>query len=161
MSRNAPVRCFVGVGGLCLILFFARSGTPRLQGQASNDAVPQPVAPRQIAENAVPEKDGAYAEKDVLIAPQVIFSPEPKYTDEAIRAQWNGDVSISVIVNEDGSLSGMKIKNPPPYGLEDNVLEALDHWRFKPAEKNGNFVAVHAKIDVHLHLPKDAEKENN
>jgi TonB family protein len=161
MSRNALVRSFVGVGGLCLILFFARSSTPRLQGQASNDVVPQPVAPLQIAENAVLGEDGAYAEKDVLIAPRVIFSPEPKYTDEAILAHWNGDVSVSVIVNEDGSLSGMKIINPPPYGLEDNILEALDHWRFKPDEKNGKFVAVHAKIDMHLHLPKDAEKENN
>lgn len=161
MSRSALVRYSVGVGGLCLILFFARSGTPRLQGQASSDVVPQPAAPPQIAENAVPEKDGAYAEKDVLIAPQLIFSPEPKYTDEAVRAKWNGDVSVSVIVNEDGSLSAIKIINPPPYGLEDNLLEALFDWRFKPDQKNGSFVAVHAKFDVHFHLPKDAEKETN
>ena len=119
----------------------------RLQGHGqvllySNDVLPAG------ATTAKPDADGVYSVKDGVTPPVVISKVEADYTPEARRANFSGTVSATVIVGEDGSLRDIRINNPPGYGLEEKVIEALHQWKVKPGKLNGKPVPTRTIIDI-------------
>ena len=125
----------------------------RLQGHGTirfftNTAVPvaQPAteAPAKSNKNVVYKVGGAVS------APVILFRVEPDYTPAAHAAHFNGPVSVTVLVNSDGTVSDIRIQNSPGYGLEEKIIEALHRWKFKPAELNGEPVTVEGKIEINF-----------
>jgi TonB family protein len=82
--------------------------------------------------------------------PEVITKVEPTYTSQARDAKFDGTVKVQAIVGVDGRVYDIHIVDSPGLGLDDSIVEALSHWRFRPGQKNGKVVAVRTTISVNF-----------
>ncbi|HZI56704.1 MAG TPA: energy transducer TonB [Verrucomicrobiae bacterium] len=96
-------------------------------------------------------KDGVKASNGVK-APNPTYTPEPDFSEEARRAKFQGVVILSIIVDETGNVSQVKLERPLGRGLDDNAMQRVKTWRFDPARLNGEPVAVEMKIEVSFNL---------
>jgi TonB family protein len=80
--------------------------------------------------------------------PQVIHSPEPPYSEPARKMGYHGAVTLRLVVNRDGVPEEVHIVNPLGAGLDVNAVRAVEKWRFQPAEKEGQPVAVRIAVEV-------------
>lgn len=85
-------------------------------------------------------------------APQVIHLVEPEFTDDARRANYQGSVSVQLIVDSEGNPQNVRLVSHLGMGLDEKALEAVRQYRFKPAMYQGHAVAVQILIDVDFHL---------
>ena len=84
--------------------------------------------------------------------PELIFKPEPEYSEEARKAKFQGTVTLSIVVMPDGSTSNIRVIRPLGLGLDEKAIEAVRKWRFRPSLKDGNPVPVHANVEVNFRL---------
>lgn len=85
-------------------------------------------------------------------APQVIHSVEPNFTQQARAANYQGTVSIQLIVDPQGYPQDIHILRHLGMGLDEKAVEAVRQYRFRPAMYKGHPVAVQMIIDVAFHL---------
>ncbi len=85
-------------------------------------------------------------------APRVIHSVEPEFTEEARRANYQGNVSIRLIVDSQGNPQDVRLASHLGMGLEEKAIEAVRHYKFSPATFQGHAVSVQIVIDVDFHL---------
>jgi len=100
------------------------------------------------AEFASPRNPSLCKEDQRVTAPRPVYFPDPSYSNEARRAKRQGVCVLSLIVGPDGLPRDIVIKRALGYGLDDKATEAVKQWKFDPALKNGEPVAV--KIDVEI-----------
>lgn len=78
------------------------------------------------------------------------------YPAEARRNKIEGDVIISFIINENGTVDNISIKKDIGYGCGDSAKEAIqvvtDGVSFHPGELNGQKVMVRRDITIHFKL---------
>lgn len=86
--------------------------------------------------------------------PVILTKREPEYTREAIDAKLEGEVMLSAIVGADGIPRDVKVLHGLGLGLDEEAVKAIETWRFKPATKNGEPIAVQAQIQVNFRLKK-------
>jgi len=84
--------------------------------------------------------------------PKPSYTPEPEFSEEARRAKFQGVVILSIIVDETGNVSRVKLDRPLGRGLDDNAMQGVKTWRFDPARLNGQPVAVEMSIEVSFNL---------
>jgi TonB family protein len=84
--------------------------------------------------------------------PRAAFSPEPAFSDWAREAKYEGVTTLRLVVTEQGLPAHIQIVSPLGYGLDTKAVEAVQRWRFKPAEKDGQPVAVSIMVEVNFHL---------
>jgi len=85
-------------------------------------------------------------------APQLIYDPEPEYSEEARKQKYQGVVVLQVIVGEDGRPRDVRIARSVGLGLDEKAQEAVRQWRFAPGIMNGRPVAVLVNIQVNFRL---------
>jgi len=85
-------------------------------------------------------------------APQVVHSVEPDFTDDARRANYQGNVSVQLIVDAEGNPQNVRLVSHLGMGLDQKAIEAVRQYRFHPAMYQGHPVAVQILIDVDFHL---------
>jgi len=85
-------------------------------------------------------------------APQVIHSVEPEFTDDARRANYQGSVSIKLIVDTQGDPQDVRLATHLGMGLEEKAIEAVRQYKFRPAMFQGHPVSVQILMDVDFHL---------
>jgi protein TonB len=78
----------------------------------------------------------------------------PEYSDEAIAAQIEGDVELSITIGEDGVPRDLRLEKPLGYGLDERAIEYVGKWRFSPGAYDGRPVAVAALASVHFSLQR-------
>ena len=86
--------------------------------------------------------------------PSCQYCPNPKYSEQAREAKYEGVVLLQAVVTVKGRARKIAVvKGPGRLGVEKSATEALRTWRFKPAmDKNGKPVAVVTTVDVAFHL---------
>ena len=84
--------------------------------------------------------------------PQVIFSPEPGFSDEARKAKQQGIVGLMLVVGKDGHTYDIHIRQSLGMGLDEKAIEAVSRWRFRPATLNGQPVATRIAVEVDFRL---------
>jgi TonB family protein len=100
---------------------------------------------------------GAWAQPPVfqpgpdVTAPFVIAKAKAAYTEEARLAKLEGSVLLSLVVAADGQPSDIQIDRPIGLGLDENAIENVRAWQFKPGAKNGTPVAVRIMVEVFFH----------
>jgi periplasmic protein TonB len=87
-----------------------------------------------------------------VTVPQPIYSPEPSFSDEARKAKQQGMVTLLLVVGADGRTYNIRVRQSLGMGLDEKAIEAVTHWRFKPATLNGQSVATQIEIEVDFHL---------
>jgi periplasmic protein TonB len=87
-----------------------------------------------------------------VTSPKPIYTPDPEYSESARKKKINGTVTLAMIVTADGKVRDPKITRSLDKGLDKQALAAVSIWRFEPATKDGNPVAVHISADVTFRL---------
>jgi periplasmic protein TonB len=92
--------------------------------------------------------DGLYQVGGGVAAPQLISYVDPEFSDEARRAKFQGDCTVSLIVDVHGVPQDMKVVQHLGMGLDERALEAVKQYRFKPAMYKGKPVPVAINVEV-------------
>lgn len=92
------------------------------------------------------------AGKAGVTIPQVIFNPEPSFSEEARKAKQQGMVLLLVVVGKDGHTYDIRVAQSLGMGLDEKAIEAVNRWRFRPATLNGKAVAAQIAVQVDFHL---------
>jgi periplasmic protein TonB len=95
---------------------------------------------------------GAYRVGGGVSAPRVLYSPDPEYSDEARKAKYQGSVVLWIIVGPDGGVRDVRVQRTLGLGLDEKAIEAVRKWKFEPARKNGQPVAVQVNVEVNFRL---------
>jgi TonB family protein len=82
---------------------------------------------------------------------RLISSPHPKFPDLALRAGVHGRVVLQVRVTKDGRVEVQKVLQGEPV-LADAAMDAVKHWRGKPALLNGKQVEVISTVTFDFRL---------
>lgn len=85
-------------------------------------------------------------------APRVIYSVAPQFTPEARQADYQGAVSIQLIVDSQGYPQDIRVVRHLGMGLDERAVAAVRQYRFSPAMYQGHPVSVQMIIDVDFHL---------
>ena len=85
-------------------------------------------------------------------APRAISSPEPEYSEEARKAKYQGTCVLWLIVAQDGHPRDIKVARSLGMGLDQKAIEAVRNWKFEPAMKDGQPVAVQINVEVNFRL---------
>jgi len=56
------------------------------------------------------------------------------------------------VVGADGIPRDIRIAKPAGMGLDEQAVKAVQRWRFDPAKKDGNPVAVQINVEVNFRL---------
>jgi len=84
--------------------------------------------------------------------PQVIYNPEPSFSDEARKAKQQGVVTLMLVVGKDGHTYDIRVRQSLGMGLDEKAIEAVSRWRFRPATREGMPVATQIAVEVNFRL---------
>jgi TonB family protein len=84
--------------------------------------------------------------------PVITFAPGAEFSDQARREKIQGVVIVSVMVTEDGLPVDVRIEKSVGHGLDENALQSVSKYRFKPAMKDGKPVAARVAVEVNFRL---------
>ena len=85
--------------------------------------------------------------------PACLYCPQAQYSDEAVKAKYQGTVSLIAIITPDGRATDIHVVKGLGLGLDEKAVEAVRTWRFKPAlGPDGKPAPVRQIIEVTFHL---------
>jgi len=84
--------------------------------------------------------------------PHAIFQPDPEFSEEARRKKISGTILIALTVGVDGLPHDIKVEKGLGYGLDEKAMEAVNRWKFEPAQKDGQPVEtrIHAEVSFKI-----------
>jgi len=85
-------------------------------------------------------------------APEVIFQVDPEFSEEARKAKFSGDLYVSVIVDEQGRPTHVRVVRAIGMGLDEKAIEAVKQYKFKPAMLHGKPVKVAVDVNVRFQI---------
>ena len=85
-------------------------------------------------------------------APRAITAPDPEYSELARKTKFSGTTVLWLIVNTKGEPQDIHTVRPLGLGLDEKALDAISTWRFEPAKKDGEPVAVMINVEVSFRL---------
>lgn len=133
-ARYVRVVLLLFLGAVCAI-----AQTPPTQGAGIGATTPsEPTTPFKVVNG--------------ISAPRVIYAPDPVYTEKARKAHIEGRCLLWLIVGSDGVPRNIKVQRSLGHGLDESAVEAVSQWRFDPALKDGQPVAVQINVDVTFKL---------
>ncbi|MGA3010744.1 MAG: energy transducer TonB [Terracidiphilus sp.] len=103
-------------------------------------------------ENSISRFPNVYHVGDGVTAPVVIHFAQAEFSDEARREKYDGVCMLSLIVDTKGMPQFVRVERPLGHGLDEKAIEAVNQYRFKPAMKDGQPVAVILAVEVAFHL---------
>jgi TonB family protein len=90
--------------------------------------------------------------KGEVSPPRRISGREPEFAEDARIAKYQGTMTISLVVDPSGTATDLAIMTPLGLGLDEKAVEAVRAWKFDPAMKEGQPVAVKVVVEVDFHL---------
>jgi TonB family protein len=85
-------------------------------------------------------------------APVLHSKVEPNYSNVARIAKLQGTVMVLLVIGVDGQVRNIEVKRGLGLGLDEQAVEALLQWRFRPATKDGQAVPVMATVEINFGL---------
>src|SRR5262249_33495181 len=87
-----------------------------------------------------------------VVAPEVLWYPDPYYTRAARENKIQGSVVIEGSFDVEGKMTVVRVVKGLGYGLDESAIAALRGWKFAPACRNGVPVSGLAQIDIDFSL---------
>ena len=81
---------------------------------------------------------------DHVSPPRPIYTPEPKVPKNGLK----GVVAIRCVVGSDGRVQNPEVARSLSPQNDASALEIIQKWRFEPAKKDGEPIAVKATVEV-------------
>ena len=89
----------------------------------------------------------------VMARPLYRQNPPPQYPMKARRRHLEGTVILEVMVNAEGRVEDLEIKESSGYRILDKAaLSSVRNWMFEPGRRNGLRVAMTVQIPVRFKL---------
>jgi TonB family protein len=83
---------------------------------------------------------------------EIIFKPNPVYTEEARQLKLQGEVLLEVMFGANGQLHVNRVVRGMGHGLDEAAITAANQMRFKPAQHKGTPVDSTAVVHVVFQL---------
>lgn len=84
--------------------------------------------------------------------PTIIKRVEPQYSEEARKARYQGTVVLEAIVRRDGTVDIIRVVRSLGFGLDENAIQALKQWKFRPGTRNVNGTATAVDISLNIEV---------
>jgi protein TonB len=88
-----------------------------------------------------------------LAGPVPLRKVDPKYPPALVSARVQGDVILYAIIRKDGSVDSIQLVKGIEPRLDQNAMEALARWKFRPAERRGDPVELEAVVTIPFRVP--------
>ena len=95
---------------------------------------------------------GTYRPGSGITPTRLLHEERPRYTEEARQRGITGDVLLEIIVIRDGSVGDIRLLRRLGAGLDEQAIQAVQQWRFLPAERSGTPVDVVVEVVVEFNL---------
>ena len=106
--------------------------------------------------------DRVYKVGGGVISPRPIYTVEPEFTDAARKAKLSGTVVVSLIVDKEGNPEDVHVVRDDFVktetnagaiaGMDQQAVDAVSQYRFKPATEDGGPVAVDLNVEVNFRI---------
>lgn len=93
-----------------------------------------------------------YKVGDDVQAPHVISKIEPRYTQAAKDAGVQGTAVFNLVIDKQGQPHDIHVFKSLRPDLDDASIAAIQQWRFEPATRKGEPVAVDTTIEIRFTL---------
>jgi protein TonB len=87
-----------------------------------------------------------------VLPPKIVTRVEPQYTEPARRAKIEGIVIIEAVIDRNGNVTEARILKPLSFGLDQQALQAILAWKFRPGTLNGQPVPVYYNLTVNFQI---------
>jgi TonB family protein len=87
-----------------------------------------------------------------VTGPKPLYMPEPEFSEAARKSRYQGVVGMNVIIDSEGRVVKPRIVHPLGLGLDEQAIEAVSKWKFKPGTRDGQPVSVAVYIETDFHL---------
>src|SRR5713226_678837 len=87
-------------------------------------------------------------------APKATYSPDPRCSERAGRANVVGMVVLEVGVGADGLVHYASVIKSLGYGLDEEAVKAVKEWRFTPGESSGKAAPVQIRVESMFRCPR-------
>ena len=84
--------------------------------------------------------------------PVVLHTVDPEFSETARQAKFSGDVTIYLVVDENGDPQNVRVSIGVGMGLDEKAIEAVRQYKFKPATLNDKPVKVAIYILVRFRI---------
>lgn len=84
--------------------------------------------------------------------PVPVRTVAPKFPDDMKRLGTSGLVTVSCMIDEKGNVTEPKIVKASNDAFSEPAIEALKKWKFKPAKKDGEAIAIRVNIPVQFNV---------
>ncbi len=130
-------------------------GAPGEQGRPKTTSTAQAVRSTSFGDATLtppppPKKAELVGDKQTPV--QILFKPRPAYTPEALNMRLEGEVSLQVIFQADGTIHVVRVVRGLGHGLDESAVQAATRVRFKPATRGGVPVDTNATIKISFEL---------
>jgi len=102
----------------------------------------------EIRQDDDPSKPAASGD---LTGPVPLHKVDPKYPPTMINDRVEGEVVLYAVIRRDGSVDSIQLVQGIDSDLDNNAMEALSRWKFRPAERQGAPVELEAIIHIPFH----------
>jgi protein TonB len=89
---------------------------------------------------------------EVTTKARVLAKPEPRYTEEARRAQITGTVVLRLVFSADGIVRHILVVRALPFGLTEAAIQAARGIRYTPATIDGVPVSMFVQLEYNFNL---------
>jgi len=96
--------------------------------------------------------EGTYRVGGGVSGPAVVYRIEPEYSEDARKARQQGTVVLQALIRRDGSVDVVHVVRSIGFGLDQNAIDALKQWRFRPATRNGQAIDFTLNVEVRFTL---------
>jgi protein TonB len=95
---------------------------------------------------------GPYRPGSGVEPPRLLREVKADYTDEARRANIEGEVELEIVVRRDGTVGDVKVLRGLRGGLSERAVQAVKQWRFSAGKMKGVPVDVVVQVGVEFKL---------
>lgn len=96
--------------------------------------------------------DQIYSPSMGIKNPIITYKQKPLYTEDARRDKIQGQVILSVILREDGTITDIRVVRGLGYGLDEEAIRAASKIKFIPGTKDGQRVNVKVRLEFAFQL---------
>jgi TonB family protein len=89
-----------------------------------------------------------------LSAPVPLRKIDPKYPQSAMQEHIQGEVILYGVIRQDGSVDSIQLVHGIDGQLDANAIAAFAQWKFQPATKGGQPVALEAIVHIPFREPE-------
>jgi tetratricopeptide (TPR) repeat protein len=102
--------------------------------------------------NQLSEFATVFSRDEVTERADIFRKPTPQYTEEARQHDYSADVSVLVILAEDGTVKRIWPLGHLKYGLTEKAIAAAERIQFVPAKMNGKPVPQMVMAEYHFNI---------